>query len=506
METDRTQKGDRFMEMIVLDIGTSSMRGIIYKDTGEKLFTEQVSYSPVYMEHDWVEQNPDDWRNAMEQIMKACSKYAAEHGCDLQAVSVTSQRSSVIPIGKDGNPLGNAVMWQDKRVLGPIGELAPHNDRIFEVTGSRINPVFSGSKMMWIRRNLPELYKETERLVVIPDFIVHEMTGSWVTDTTYGSRSLLMNLREKQWDDEMLDIFQVEREKLCDIAEAGSMAGRVSEGRAEKTGLPAGIPVISAGGDQQCAALGMGIIDQGTIEISAGTGAYIIAAANQVPDSLKDDIICNTSAIPGKYILESSIVSCASAFNWFLRLCYGLHDGNHKEVYDAVNREMAEAMEKDSPEFILPFFQGRGTPDWNSGARGSIHNLTLGTDRGTLGLSMLESLSFEIANNVDIIRSYIGGIEKIYACGGMVNSPVFKTVLASSCQNQVCTYSDNEATAIGAWMSAAVTLGIYDSYQAAFKAAREGQEIGKAEPVGEKAAFYEEKRAEFKRVYRKIYS
>ena len=105
-------------------------------------------------------------------------------------------------------------------------------------------------------------------------------TGNWITDATYGSRSLLMNLKTREWDDELLGIFEVDREKLCDIAEPGSIVGTVTSEAAEKTGLPEGIPVISAGGDQQSAALGLGVLKEGTMEVSVGTGGYIIAASD----------------------------------------------------------------------------------------------------------------------------------------------------------------------------------------------------------------------------------
>lgn len=493
------------MGVIVLDIGTSSMRGILYDNEGEKLFTRQASYSPVYMEHDWVEQNPADWKEAMEVTLKACTEFAAGCGEKAEAVSVTSQRSSVIPIGEEGVPIGNAIMWQDKRVLELLESLRPYGDRVFSLTGSKINPVFSGSKMMWIRECSRELYQKTKRLVVIPDYIIHEMTGAWVTDTTYGSRSLLMNLREKEWDEELLELFHVEKEKLCRIIEPGSVAGFVTSKCSQKTGLLEGTPVVSAGGDQQCAALGLGIIDPGTMEISAGTGAYIIAASEKVPERLKNNVCCNTSAIPGNYVLESSIVSCASVFNWFLSLCYGMQEDNRKEVLETVNREMDQSLDKADELLLLPFFQGRGTPDWNSQARGCFHNLMLGTERGDMARAVLEGLGFELGINVDIMKGYLKEEGKIYACGGMMNSPVFGRILPAVLKAPVYTYGDQESTATGAYMSAGVTLGIFEDYHKAFWACRKKFPAKPLEAEPARQESYQRKKAEYIRLYEKIY-
>ena len=213
------------MDIIVVDVGTSSLRSIVYDDAGQKLFTSQVEYSPVYLENNWVEEDPMDWKNAMDETLSAASEYAQSHGQAIRAIAITSQRSSIIPIGADDQPLCNAIMWQDKRVLEIIQEKMPYNDRVFQLCGSRLNPVFAGSKMTWLHRNKPEIYNKAERIVVIPDLLVHELTGRWVTDVTYGSRSLLMNLRTRQWDEELLKIFEVDRGKLNDIVEPGTIVG-----------------------------------------------------------------------------------------------------------------------------------------------------------------------------------------------------------------------------------------------------------------------------------------
>lgn len=496
--------GDR-MAVAVLDIGTSSMRGILYDDLGNKMFTEQVEYSPMYLEHEWVEQNPEDWKSAMEVVLKACTEYAEEKMHTIAAVSVTSQRSSVIPIGEDDTPVGQAIMWQDKRVIDMVKTLSTKNEHIFRLAGSKVNPVFSGIKMKWIREYNPGLYEKTKRFVVIPDYIIHEMTGEWKTDATYGSRSLLMNLKLRRWDDVLLDIFSVEKEKLCDIVEPGSIVGTVNAVCSKRTGLKTGTPVISAGGDQQCAALGMGIIRQGSAEISAGTGAYLLAATNSVPEALDFDVICNASAIPGNYVLEASIVSCASVFNWMVKLCYCMENRTKEELYQLVNDEMEKEEERESRILILPLFQGRGTPDWNSQARGCICNLNLGTSRGEMAKGVLEGVAYEIDVNFSTIQKYVGSVDTIYACGGILNSPVFRRILPSVLNRTVHTYSDNEATALGAWISAAVTLGLYGSYELAFVQARKGDSLLVDQPVPEKKEQYRSARTEYGTLYRKLY-
>ena len=319
-------------------------------------------------------------------------------------------------------------------------------------------------------------------------------TGNWITDATYGSRSLLMNLKTREWDDELLGIFEVDREKLCDIAEPGSIVGTVTSEAAEKTGLPEGIPVISAGGDQQSAALGLGVLKEGTMEVSVGTGGYIIAASDGIPDDLRQDVICNASAIPGQYILESSILTCASAFNWFLKLCYDMNETNKKEVLARVNEDIEKSMEKDTDVIVLPYFQGRGTPDWNSRAKGSFHNLTLGTTRGDIARALFEGLCIEISDNVNVIEQYVKKTESIFACGGLANSACFTQMLSDACETPVGIYDDNEATALGAWISAAVSTGLYPDYKEAFEQARQNSQVRRQFVEASKVPYYRSKK------------
>lgn len=493
------------MGIAVLDVGTSSMRGIFYNDKGQKKFTKQISYSPLYMGEVKVEQEPAVWDNAMAQIMCACAKEAEEEKEEIKAISLTSQRSSLIPVGEDGNPLGNAIMWQDKRNLELIDELTPYRDRIAKLTGSRPNPVFSGPKMLWMQKHEPVRYQKAMRLVVIPDYLIYQMTGSWVTDATYASRSLLMNLYSRQWDEELLALFQVEKKKLLTIIQPGSIAGKVSREWSERTGIKQGTPVVSAGGDQQCAALGMGVIKTGSIEVSAGTGAFILAASDKIPAGLRDDVICNASALPGEYILESSIPTCASVFNWLLRLCYGLNEENRELVYRQVNQEIEQSLLVGDVPFVFPFFQGRGTPDWNSSARGAIQHLSLGTSRGDLARAVLEGLVCELALNMEVLEGYIGCGDSLYLCGGLANSSVFCRILSGICQRRVCVYQDNEATAIGAFISAAVAMGLYDGYFQAFCQTREGQQVQEIQADQELIEKYSSKKEQYQELYKALY-
>lgn len=246
------------MHILTVDVGTSSMRGIVFTREGRALFSGQRAYQPLYLQNGWVEQEPADWESALFALLSQAAEAAGAGGWGLDAIALTSQRSSIIPVDKDMRPLCNAIMWQDKRVEPLCRELERENNWVFKRCGSRVNPVFSGTKMAWLRRERPDLYKKAYKLLAVPDYLLWLLTGRLATDHTYGSRSLLMNLRTRQWDRDLLALFGVGEEKLCPLIEPGSVCGILTKEAAARTGLSQGLPVVTAGGDQQCGAIGQG--------------------------------------------------------------------------------------------------------------------------------------------------------------------------------------------------------------------------------------------------------
>lgn len=487
------------MNILVIDIGTSSMRGILFTHEGKLLAEKQIFYTVSYLENSWVEQEPSDWENALYRIIKEIAGQAEKNQWDIDAITITSQRSSVIPVDKSINPLCNAIMWQDKRTNEICERLFSLNDKVFSLCGSRVNPVFSASKMTWIRENRPEIYKKTYKFLVIPDYMVYLMTGELCTDYTYGSRSLLMNIYNHEWDAELLEIFQVNKEKLCDLIEPGSICGKITKEFSELTGCPEGIPVITAGGDQQCDAIGQGVVKKGILSATAGTGGFLITATNEVPEHLEPDVICNFSSIKGQYILESSILTRCSAFDWFRREFY------EGFSYDEINDAVALSQVGANGCICLPYFQGRSTPDWNNLAKAIFSNVTLGTTKADMLRSLLEGICYEIGNGIDTMGKYLD-ISDIYVNGGLTNSEVFNRIQCCVYGRKIIRRGKADATARGALMVAAKAMGAYASVESAFKQISQNDEVKVYLPNEEYAQQYEKYRAQMNHLYKKIWN
>ncbi len=443
------------MNILVLDAGTSGMRGTLLDEAAKPLWKGQIRYGPSYGENGKVEQSPEDWLDALREI---CSTAASEH--TVGAAALTAQRSSVIPLGADGTPIRDAIMWQDTRNRNVCENRKTWDDRVRALCGAGINTVFSGGKMAWLRENEPDVYERARTLAVIPDLLIHEMTGELVTDHTYGSRSLLMDIRSRRWSPELLDLFGVAEDKLCRLIPPSSVAGYVTERFSRRTGLPAGVPVITCGGDQQCAALGQGVTGPGKAAVNLGTGAYLIAAADAVPREIPRGLICNASAIPEQYILEAGVLTCGAAVDWFLP------DKDYSPVGHALRESPAGAR----GVLALPYFQGRSAPDWNSAARAGFFGLSLETGRLDMLRALLEGIAIEVSRSLEQIERR-RSVDTVCLSGGLSLTAEVRQLIADVTGRTVLYAGDDEATTRGAWMSAAHCMRIVPDWETAWETA-----------------------------------
>ena len=194
------------MGILVFDVGTSSMRGVLMNEQADILCQFQEKYHPDFHLLIYVTQNPEIWRSLLYDIAKNIQIWCEEHGHKVEMISLTAQRTSMIPVDRDGNALCDAVMWQDKRNIKTCMRLAGYNGDIIRRSGTMVNPVFAGSKMAWLHENEPEIYDRSYKLFVVADYLFYHMTGQMKTDRTYASRFHLMNLRTGQWDKQLLDM------------------------------------------------------------------------------------------------------------------------------------------------------------------------------------------------------------------------------------------------------------------------------------------------------------
>ncbi len=449
--------------IISLDIGTSSVKGITYNDQGSCVFKTQRSFEHSVENDQIVEQSSGIWHSYVDSILIETGKFCAANDIQISAVSLTSQRSSVIPVDRDGNSLYNTIMWYDRRTADLCQELTVFNDEVYRISGLVISPVFSAVKILWFKRNLPDVYEKTYKMLGIHDYILHFLTGRFVTDESFASRTNLFDLEKRQWSERLAGIFDVDIDKLCEVVRPGTSCGSLRIELAERYGFINDVNVVSAGGDQQCSALGLGVFSKGSVEITTGTGGFIIAHSDHPVLDKERRISCNISAIPGKYIVEASILTSGVIYDWFNRQCF---DENN---FDKIDKSVMDSPVGAKGVLLLPHFKGAGSPKWDPDAKGVFYDLSLNTTKGDMARSILEGIAMEAADSLEIIEELCGNISRISVSGGLTKFDEYDHIMADVFGKEIIRYASSDATALGAWISAAAAIGSFRSQEEAYE-------------------------------------
>jgi glycerol kinase len=293
--------------------------------------------------------------------------------------------------------------------------------------------------------------------------VLYLLTGRFVTDQTFGSRTNLLDLAGRCWDPDLLSLFQVEPSMLCDLVAPGSIVGGLTSAMAAATGLIEGLPVVSAGGDQQCAALGLGLFSGERAVSNTGTGSYLIGHADQPILDEGMRLACNVSAVPGAYIVEAAVLTSGTIYRWFKEtLCSGAAS------FATLNAEAERVPPGANGLLLLPHFKGCGAPYWDAEAKGIFFNLTLSTSQGEMARAILEGIATEMKESLELVENLCGKVHAVTVSGGLTKSALFNQIQSDIFERPILRYSDNEATSRGAWIAGAVATGLESTYPQAF--------------------------------------
>ena len=457
--------------IIALDLGTSSMRSILYTDKGKALAAFGHEYHSEYPKPSWVEQDPDTWKKASADVLSQMAAFMKEHGHRAEGIAVTSQRSSLIPMDAEGKPLRHAIMWQDKRTIEQCEILKSEYglENLYRLTGLRLNPYFVMPKIRWFRQNEAGLCGRMKKVLGVQDFVVYCLTGEYATDYTQAGRTMLMNIQKFRWEEELLRIAGIGEEQLPRLVPPGTAVGKLTPEFASLTGLPSGLPVVISGGDQQNAAVALGVTAPGMAEANTGTGSFVLAYAEKAEFDPSGRVLVQASAMAGKWVIEAGIFNTGSIYRWFKeQYCPDL--AALPKPYVKMDEEAAAAGPGSHGVVMIPHFEGSAAPYWNPMAKGLFFNLSLGTTRGDMNRAILEGISMEINGCLELIQNLTGSLTAVNVAGGMVKSDLFCQIQADFYDKPVIRFENNEASSLGASIVAAPALGLHGSLEEAIKA------------------------------------
>ena len=349
---------------------------------------------------------------------------------------------------------------------------------------------------MWIRKNEPSRYKRTAKFILVHDLVLRALgCEEFITDRSNASLTGMFDISRFEWSETILKASGVEAGRLPTIVQSGIKAGVVSRSAARKCGLPAGTPIISGGGDQQCAGLGAGAVRAGIAEITLGTACVPLICSDRVVLDPKQRVMCCAHVVPGKWEVEGLQNSAGASLKWFKGLSLEADDPAGEFVSD-----VSGTLPGSGGVLFYPFLAGASAPNWNSDARGMFLGLRHAHDRQTLARAVMEGVSMETRQILDVFGTLKIPLREIRLTGGGTRSPAWCQIQADIYGRRVFGLRDRDATLLGAAMLAALGIGAFRSPQ---QAARRMVRIGKVySPNASAREKYEKVCRKYVKVYR----
>jgi xylulokinase/glycerol kinase len=480
-----------------IDVGTTGCRTIIFSSHGKPCSEAYEEYSSIFRSPTWIDHDPSTWLNAVHSTLgRALTNFPGDSN-DIAAICVISQRATFVPVDSKGKPLDNAILWQDKRATAQadyVRELLGA-ECVYKKTGLRIDPYFSLPKFLWIKENKPQLLRKTFKILTVHDLIINYLTGEFVTDWTQASRTMLFNINDLQWDSELCNYFDVPMEMLARSVPPGTIAGGLKKSLRTEFNLPADVPVVAIGGDQQAAAVGLGVVRPGLMCVNTGTGSFILAHSEHPAFDERQRVVCTASAVAGKWLIEAGIYTSGSVYRWF-RDNFAMIENNaarelHIDTYDILNSEMKNTSPGAGGIMLVPHFTGSAAPYWDPNAVGLIFGITLGHKRSQVIRSILEGICFEVNKNIRIIESLTRGITEIRVAGGATRSTTFNQIQADVYGKTILRGISEQSSALGAMLVAATSIGLYPDIESALTAAVKFDDHDRSTPDEQNHVLYE---------------
>ncbi len=448
--------------IIALDQGTTSSRAIVFNHDGEIVGTGQKEFEQIFPEPGWVEHKPNEIWSTQSGVISEAIANADIASSDIEAIGITNQRETTIVWDKKtGEPVYNAIVWQDRRTSQFIDKLKAdgHEETFQEKTGLILDAYFSGSKLAWILDNVDGVRKRAEAgellFGTVDSWLIYKLTGGEVhiTDVSNACRTLMFNIHEKKWDEEILDILNIPREMFPEVKSSSEVYGHATQGQ-----LRAEVPIAGILGDQQAASFGQVCFEKGQGKNTYGTGCFFlmnmgqehVASENKLLSTIAWEMNGTTD-----YALEGAIFIAGAVVQW-------LRDGlgiirNSEDV-----EKLAQSEEDNGGVYLVPAFAGLGAPHWDQYARGTIVGLTRGSTAGHIARAALEGIVYQVNDVAKAMEADSGTpLKELRVDGGAAKNDLLMQFQADTLGVEVVRPKITETTALGAAYAAGLAVDFW---------------------------------------------
>jgi len=444
--------------LLAIDQGTSSTRSVLYDDKGRFIDSSQLEFKQYFPKEGWVEHNPEEIWESVLSTLTSLVKRNSLVSKDIASIGITNQRETTIVWDKkDGKPIYNAIVWQDRRTADFCSELNDQTEMVNSRTGLTMDPYFSSTKVNWILNHVKGARKRAlagELLFgTIDSYLIWKLSGgkSHKTDVTNASRTMLFNIEEQKWDEDLLNLFEIPRSMLPAVCDNVFDFGTTSV-------LGGEVSIGGVAGDQQAALIGQCCVKPGEVKSTYGTGCFLILNTGAERLHSQSKMLTTVAyRVNGKitYALEGSIFVAGSAIQWLRDEMEFFSDASDTE-------KLAMQASDESNVLVIPALTGLGAPYWDASARGAIFGLTRDSTKADIVRATLESVIFLTKDLLEAMSKDNASFNSLKIDGGMVANSWFCQKLSNILSVEVERPKIIETTSLGAAFLAGISAGLFD--------------------------------------------
>ncbi len=478
------------MLFIGVDLGTSAVKLLLMDEAGtiKKIVSKEY---PLYFPHPgWSEQNPEDWFSqsmaGIKELLADCDK------SEVAGISFGGQMHGLVALDQNDKVIRPAILWNDGRTGKETDYLNQviGKDKLSEYTANIAFAGFTAPKILWMKNNEPDNYKKICKIMLPKDYLAYMISGSFCTDVSDASGMLLMDVKNRCWSKEMLEICGITEKQLPKLYESYEVVGHLKPEIAKELGLSEEVKVIAGAGDNAAAAVGTGTVGNGRCNISLGTSGTIFISSEEFGVD-EYNALHSFAHADGHYHLMGCMLSAASCNKWWNEDILKTKD------FAAEQAQIAKLGENNV--FFLPYLMGERSPHNNPDVRAMFIGMSMDTTREDMTQAVLEGVAFGLRDSLEVARSLGIRIERTKICGGGAKSPLWKKMIANIMNLKVDVIESEEGPALGAAMLAAVGCGAYPDVETI--AEKMVKVVDTVEPDPELVAKYEERYQHFKKLY-----
>ncbi|SHH03645.1 xylulokinase [Anaerosphaera aminiphila DSM 21120] len=443
-----------------IDLGTSSLKTVLYSEEFKTVATISREYEMIQPHNGWAEQNSTDWIAAVDSTFKELKENHSKELESLMGIGLTGQMHGLVMLDENDNVLRPPILWCDQRTEEECDDINNiFGDEIIKITANPALTGFTLSKILWVQKHEPELYKQCKHILLPKDYLRFYLSGDYATDVSDASGMQILDVPNRTWSKKVCDTFNIDMDMLPKLYESVEPTGYLKENLAEGLGIKHKVTIAAGAGDNAAAAIGCGVVNDGETFATIGTSGVVFTQSDTIRADEKGRIHTFCSAVPNTWHVMGVTQGAGLSVNWFKDNFY--KDIEESEIYKKIEEDINKSSIGSNKLIYLPYLMGERTPHLDPNARGAFIGLSAMHEREDLMRAVIEGVTFSLRDCLEIIRHIGLEVDNIYLTGGGANNDSWIKILTDNFNSSIEKIKGDGGTNLGAAILASMACGHY---------------------------------------------